>query len=207
MSSLSKERSSQKTMKRCGLALRYARHWGSDEISSRWISTRMSAGESPSPPGERVGVRGWSREAPGCMRKATAPSPALRACLSPRGEAEPATSACAALTRLDLPMPRAPHSSALLAGRPPANRRVFSSSVAAVRSMPFRRPRGTRLTLGTGTKRPPSAIQTNARAASKSGATGAGRLRRSSATAMRSSKEASYWVVVMKRSKLLEMRV
>ena len=56
------------------------------------------------------------------------------------------TSACAALTSEDLPMPRAPQSSALLAGRPSANRRVLSSSWSAARSMPLSRASGWRLT-------------------------------------------------------------
>ena len=53
------------------------------------------------------------------------------------GRAPPrAASACAALTRLDLPMPRAPQSSTLLAGKPRANCRVLASSVSRARSMP-----------------------------------------------------------------------
>ena len=46
-----------------------------------------------------------------------------------------------------LPTPREPHSSALLAGRPLAKRRVFSSRVSFCRSMPISRSRLTRLTL------------------------------------------------------------
>ena len=38
------------------------------------------------------------------------------------------TSACTAFTRLDFPIPRAPQSSALLAGNPRANRSVFASN-------------------------------------------------------------------------------
>ena len=63
------------------------------------------------------------------------------------------TSACAAFTSDDLPMPRAPHSSALLAGRPRAKRRVLSSSCSAARSMPLSRPSGWRLTCATARKR------------------------------------------------------
>ena len=44
--------------------------------------------------------------------------------------------ACAALTSDDLPMPRAPHSSALLAGRARAKRWVFSTRRSRTRSMP-----------------------------------------------------------------------
>ena len=62
--------------------------------------------------------------------------------------------ACAALTSDDLPMPRAPHSSALLAGRPLAKRSVFSIRMSRIRSMPLSRPRSTRLTCGTGASRP-----------------------------------------------------
>ena len=46
--------------------------------------------------------------------------------------------ACAALTSDDLPMPRAPHSSALLAGRPRAKRWVFSTRRSRTRSIPRR---------------------------------------------------------------------
>ena len=44
-----------------------------------------------------------------------------------------------ALTSELLPMPRVPQSSALLAGRPAANRRVLSWSVSATRSIPTSR--------------------------------------------------------------------
>ena len=59
------------------------------------------------------------------------------------------TSACAALTSEDLPMPRAPHSSALLAGNPSAKRRVFSSNWSEARSIPLRSAIGWRLTRAT----------------------------------------------------------
>src|SRR3954454_14200445 len=62
--------------------------------------------------------------------------------------------ACAALTSDDLPMPRAAHNSALLAGYPLAKRSVFSSRMSRSRSMPLSRPRSTRLTRGTGASRP-----------------------------------------------------
>ena len=89
------------------------------------------------------------------------------------------TSAWAALTSELLPMPRAPHSSALLAGSPSAKRRVLSRRSVAVRSMPFSSDRGTRLTLLTGAKCPgilkfAGLCQTKASAASKSGGNGAG---------------------------------
>ena len=58
--------------------------------------------------------------------------------------------ACAAFTSDDLPMPRAPHSSALLAGRPLANRSVFSNRRSRTRSIPLSRPISTRFTFGTG---------------------------------------------------------
>src|SRR4051794_3914747 len=63
-------------------------------------------------------------------------------------------SAWAALTSDDLPMPRAPQSSALLAGRPLAKRSVFSIKMSRRRSMPLSRPSSTRLTRGTGASRP-----------------------------------------------------
>ena len=49
-------------------------------------------------------------------------------------------------------MPRAPHSSALLAGRPRAKRAVLASSVSRMRSMPLSSASGTRLTVLTGRK-------------------------------------------------------
>src|SRR3981189_3637107 len=62
--------------------------------------------------------------------------------------------ACAAFTSDDLPMPRAPHSSTLLAGRPSAKRSVFWMRMSRTRSIPLSRPMSTRLTRGTGTSRP-----------------------------------------------------
>ena len=93
--------------------------------------------------------------------------------------------ACAALTSDDLPMPRAPHSSALLAGRPRAKRWVFSTRRSRTRSIPRRSEMSTRLTRATGASAPLSARQMKASAASKSGFAGAGGARRSSASAMR----------------------
>ena len=58
--------------------------------------------------------------------------------------------ACAAFTSDDLPMPRAPQSRALLAGRPSAKRSVFSR----IRSTPLSRNSSTRLTRGTAARRP-----------------------------------------------------
>src|SRR5215813_10763341 len=71
--------------------------------------------------------------------------------------------ACAALTSEDLPMPRAPQSSALLAGRPLAKRSVFSIRMSRIRSMPLSRKRSTRLTRLTSVSRP-SGCQTKASA-------------------------------------------
>ncbi len=83
--------------------------------------------------------------------------------------------ACAAFTSDDFPMPRAPHSSALLAGRPSAKRSVFSIRMSRIRSMPLSRPRSTRLTRGTGASRP-SGCQTKASALpNESAAAGRGR--------------------------------
>src|SRR3954454_6788895 len=77
--------------------------------------------------------------------------------------------ACAALTSEDFPMPRAPHNSALLAGRPSAKRSVFSIKISRMRSMPLSRNSSTRLTRGTGESRP-SGCQTKASAAPKESA-------------------------------------
>src|SRR5579863_5964223 len=71
-------------------------------------------------------------------------------------------------------MPRAPHSSALLAGSPLAKRSVFSIRMSRIRSIPFRRPMSTRLTRGTAASRP-SGCQMKASAwASESAAEAAG---------------------------------
>src|ERR1700712_3071808 len=59
-----------------------------------------------------------------------------------------------AFTSDDLPMPRAPHNSALLAGYPLAKRSVFSIRMSRIRSMPLSRLSSTRLTRGTGASRP-----------------------------------------------------
>src|SRR6185437_4553926 len=95
------------------------------------------------------------------------------------------TAACEAFTSDDLPIPRAPQSSALLAGRPRANRSVFSTSMSRTRSTPFKSDISTRLTCGTGASRP-SGCQIKASAASRSGAALDGGASRSSATAIRS---------------------
>ncbi len=52
----------------------------------------------------------------------------------------PLTAAWAALTRELLPVPRAPHSSTLLAGSPAAKRRVLSSRMSRTRSIPRNSP-------------------------------------------------------------------
>src|ERR1700730_1207459 len=79
-----------------------------------------------------------------------------------------------ALTSDDLPMPRAPHNRALLAGSPSAKRSVFSIRMSRIRSIPLSRPRSTRLTRGTAASRP-SGCQTKASAeANDSGPRGAG---------------------------------
>src|ERR1700722_9222173 len=93
--------------------------------------------------------------------------------------------ACAALTSDDFPMPRAPHRSALLAGRPRAKRWVFSTRRSRTRSIPRRSERSTRLTRATGANAPRSARQIKASASSKSGFAGAAGTARSSASAMR----------------------
>src|ERR1700760_1829735 len=78
--------------------------------------------------------------------------------------------AWAAFTSDDLPMPRAPHNSALLAGRPSANRSVFSIRMSRIRSIPLSRSISTRLTRGTALSRP-FGCQTKASASSKETAT------------------------------------
>ena len=78
------------------------------------------------------------------------------------------TPACAAFTNEDLPIPRAPHRSALLAGKPFAKRSVFSTSTSRTRSMPLSSDISTRFTRATGTSRP-SGCQTKASAAVRSG--------------------------------------
>ena len=70
------------------------------------------------------------------------------------------------MTSDDLPMPRAPHSSALLAATPLAKRCVFSSRMSRTRSMPFSNGRSTRFTFATGCSQAPSACQTKASASS-----------------------------------------
>ncbi len=72
-------------------------------------------------------------------------------------------SACTAFTRDDLPMPRAPQRSALLAGSPAANRRVFSRDAGAVIDA-LEQPSGTRLTWATGSKTAASGCQMKASA-------------------------------------------
>ena len=71
-------------------------------------------------------------------------------------------------------MPRAPQSSALFAGRPLANRSVFSIRMSRIRSMPLSRPRSTRLTRGTGANRPLGCHTKASAAANESSASGAG---------------------------------
>ena len=97
------------------------------------------------------------------------------------------TAACAAFTSDDLPMPRAPQSSALFAGRPRVKRSVFSTKRSRTRSMPLRSDISTRLTRATGASRRPSGCQTKASALTKSGTAGGGGARRSKASAIRSS--------------------
>ena len=96
------------------------------------------------------------------------------------------TCACTAFTSEDLPMPRAPHRSALLAGSPRAKRSVLSTSCGAMCPSPLRRASGTRLTCWTASKLCRSACQTNASAASKSGSAGVRGASRSRAAARRS---------------------
>ena len=114
-----------------------------------------------------------------CGRRAAAPSgPAgisissrwISMSFSPAAGLRPALiAACAALTSDDLPMPRAPHSSALLAGRPRAKRSVFSTRRSRTRSMPLSSDMSTRLTAATGASRRPSGCQTKASAAQEVG--------------------------------------
>ena len=82
-------------------------------------------------------------------------------------------------------MPRAPHSSALLAGRPLAKRSVFSISMSRTRSMPLSSVISTRLTRGTGHEPRPCGCQMKASAAAKSGSACGRGASRSSASAIR----------------------
>src|SRR6516225_4154227 len=95
------------------------------------------------------------------------------------------TPACAAFTREDLPMPRAPHKSALFAGKPLAKRSVFSTRTSRTQSIPLSSDISTRLTRGTGARRP-SGCHTNASAALRSGSALRCGAKRSRAPAMRS---------------------
>ena len=108
--------------------------------------------------------------------------------LEARGPAAPcraATSACTAFTSELFPIPREPHSSALLAGSPAAKFRVLVSSVSRIRSTDLSSAMGIRLTWATGANRFSSACQLKASATAKSGAGGSGGDRRSRASAMR----------------------
>src|SRR5262249_38396621 len=96
------------------------------------------------------------------------------------------TPACAAFTSDDLPMPRAPQSNALLAGKPLGKRPVFLTRTSGTRSIPFRSDISTRFTWATGASRP-SGCQINASAAARSARAVRCGARRSSATAIRSS--------------------
>src|SRR5580658_7907610 len=96
-----------------------------------------------------------------------------------------------ALTSELLPMPREPQSSALLAGKPPANCRVLSSRMSRTRSIPCSNGRATRLIFGTGTSLSASAKKTKASAAPRSTGGGGGGASRSRASAMRWSRGAS----------------
>src|SRR5262249_1043240 len=94
------------------------------------------------------------------------------------------TDACVALTSDDLPMPRAPHSSALLAGSARAKRSVFSTRMSRMRSMPLSSDMSTRLTRGTPARCRPSRCQMKASAAAKSVTAAGGGASRSSAAAI-----------------------
>src|SRR5580658_2877849 len=98
--------------------------------------------------------------------------------------------ACAALTSDDLPMPRAPHNSALFAGRPRAKRSVFSTKRSRTRSIPLRSDMSTRLTRRTAASLRLSGCQMKASAAEKSDSGGGGGARRSNALAIRASTSA-----------------
>ena len=82
-------------------------------------------------------------------------------------------------------MPRAPHSMALLAGRPRAKRSVFSTRMAFCRSTPFSRPMSTRETLGTGARCGGDGMPDESIGRVRSTRAGGGGASRSSASAMR----------------------
>ena len=80
--------------------------------------------------------------------------------------------ACTDLTKLDLPVPRAPHKRALLAGSPTENLLVFSNKMSACLFIPLSKSSGSLLTCGTGSSQPPESLllacHTNASADDKS---------------------------------------
>ena len=78
------------------------------------------------------------------------------------------TAACVALTSDDLPIPRAPHKSTLLAGSPSAKRDVLSCRMSRTRSTPRISPMSIRLGLGTGCRYCVSGSQIKHSAHSKS---------------------------------------
>ena len=87
-----------------------------------------------------------------------------------------------------LPMPRAPHNSALLAGRPAANRSVLSSRMSRTRSIPTSSSSGTPDTCATGRSCCAWASHTKASAAARSASGMVGGARRSTALTRRCNK-------------------
>ncbi len=92
-------------------------------------------------------------------------------------------------------MPRAPHSMALLAGRPRAKRSVLSSRICFCRSTPCSSEISTRDTLATGARCGGEGCQTKASAEPRSAADGGGGARRSSASAMRMASSVRRWSI------------
>src|SRR5262249_34852448 len=84
--------------------------------------------------------------------------------------------AWAAFTSDDFPMPRAPQSSALLAGRPLANRSGFLIRISRIPSMPWSRVSSTRLTRATFVSRPFGCPTKASASAKEQGASGVGPL-------------------------------
>src|SRR6185437_10523743 len=103
------------------------------------------------------------------------------------------TCACTALTSELLPMPRAPHRSALLAGRPSAKRRVLAISVSRWLSIALSNSRSMLATSATSVSAPRCGSQTKASPFSGSALGRGAGASRSSAAAARASNEASAW--------------
>ena len=107
------------------------------------------------------------------------------------------TAAWTDLTSELLPVPRAPQSKALLAGKPFAKRSVLPCNISICCSIPRKSSRSRRLMLWTGIKRSGLVCQTYASAASRDCKGGGGGAIRSSASAIRCSRSLLFSEPVM----------